>query len=183
MRGDNDVGHRDQPRQDVVLDDVSRKIFKEEVGLFLVNVKASGTYVSRFDGCEERLSIDQCSARSVDQDYTATAKRQRFFINHVVGLLGEGTMQRDDVTAGKQFGQVNVTNGVAVVKSLCREFVICQHLHAKAAADVDKHAADLTRANDANGLAVQVETCHIVETKIEIARANICLVDATNGRE
>ena len=183
VRRNDNVGHRDQSCQDVILEDVSREILKEEVGFFLVNVKASRSHVSGFDGGKQCLGIDQRTARGVDKHHAATALRNRLLVDHVVGLLGERTVQRNNITARKELVKLDVADGVAVVKVLCGEFIVCQHLHAKAAADVDKHAADLARANDANGLAVQVKACHVVEAEVKVARADIRLVDAADRGE
>ena len=89
----------------------------------------------------------------------------------------------DDVGFFKQLIERDIADRVAVVQTGRREFVVRQHPHAKAAADVHKYATDLTRANDANGLAVQVKACHVVETEIKVARADIRLVDAADRGE
>ena len=104
VRRNDNVGHGNQTCKDIVIENVTRIVFEEEIGFFLVNVKASGSHVAGFDSREECLGIDQRSARGVDKHHTATAKRQRFFIYHMVGLIGQGTVQRDNITLCKKFG-------------------------------------------------------------------------------
>ena len=76
-----------------------------------------------------------------------------------------------------------VSYSVSVVKPLCREFVVCQHLHAKASADVDEHPSDAACSDDAHRFAVKVEACHTGETKVVVSGADERLVDASDGRK
>ena len=89
-------------------------------------------------------------------------------------FIGQRAVQRDDIAAAEQLLKGDILN----VGALRGEFIIGDDMHAEAAADVDEHAPDLAGADNTDGLAVEVEAGHAVQREIEIARADIRLVDA-----
>jgi len=64
-----------------------------------------------------------------------------------------------------------------------REFVKGDHVHSEAVAYVNEDPADLAGADDADGLAVQVEAREAVQAEVEVLRADVGLVDAPDGGE
>ena len=85
----------------------------------------------------------------------------------MVGFFTERAVQGDDVA----FAQERIERNVLKVRR--RILVICQNAHAKAAADFRKCAADAPRADDTDGLFVEVYARQTHNTEVEIARADV----------
>ena len=88
-------------------------------------------------------------------------------------------MEGDDVTPLPELFK----GDVLYVAVRGREFVKGDHVHSEAAAYVNEDPADLAGADDADGLAVQVEAREAVQAEVEVFRADVGLVDAPDGGE
>ena len=79
----------------------------------------------------------------------------------------------------EQGGQIHIFNAAV----LHGEFVVGNHPHAKAPADVDENAPDFAGAHYAHGFPMQVKARQPVQGKIEFPGSVVRLVDAANGGE
>ena len=179
VRGDEDVGHREQTCELVILQDVLGEILEEKFGLLLINVQTSRADSARFDALDQGVCFDQGTARGVDQNYAVSHHCNRLSVDHVCGFLGERTVERDDVAFPKELlggdvGNIGIGNG---------EFVIGEDIHAEAAADIDENAADLSCANDANALAAQIKAGQSCQAEIEAFGADIGLMGVADDGE
>ena len=170
---DDDVGHRDQARERVVVDDVVGVVVEEDVGFLLVDVQAGRAYLALLDTLYKRLSVDQGASGRVYEYNTLLHAGDCFGIDHVAVLVGQRTVERDDVAALPQFVERNVVD----TASLSRELVVRDHIHTETAAYINEDPSYLTCADDTDCLAVQVKARQPVEAEIEILCADVRLVD------
>lgn len=177
--GDDDVGHGDQPGQQVVAEDVAGQVPEEDVQLLLIYVKAGRADFAGLDALQKRLRVDERPAGGIQDHHALFHTGNGVCVDHVTGLRRQGTVDRDDIAALKQLVKGNVVDA-AVRRG---EFVIGDHLHAEATADVDENAADLARADDAYGFAVEIKAGEAVQGEVELPGAVIGLVDAADGGE
>ena len=180
VRGDDDVRHGDQPRQRVVLQNVSRVVLKKDVGFLFVNVKTSRADLAGLDACKQCLGIDQRAARGVDKDHALFHGCKALCVHHMARFGRERAVERNDVALAEQLVKRHVgERGV-----ICGERVIAEDIHPEPAADVDEATTDLSGPHNANRLSVQVEADHVVQAEIEVPRADIGFVDAADrGQE
>ena len=82
-----------------------RKILEEKFRLLLVNVKAGGTHLARFDPLQQRLGINQRTAGGVDDDNALFHAIDRGAVDHMVGFTCEGAVQGNDVAFRKKLVQ------------------------------------------------------------------------------
>ena len=174
MRGDDDVGHGNEPHQLVILDNVAGEVLIEEVALLLVNVQTGRAHLLVLDAGDQVLGVHQSAPGGIDNGDTLLHLVDGSGINDMPGLLRQGAVQGDDVGLGKELGQVHIVQ--AAVR--CGELIVGQNVHAEALADIGEDPADFAGADDANGLAVEIKACQALETKIEVPGADIGLVGA-----
>ena len=93
-------------------------------------------------------------------------------VDHVPRLIGERAVERNHVRLPQKLRQLHIVKPAGRI----REFVVCQHAHPKAFADLGENAPDLAGADHADGLAVQVKARQPGQAEIEVARADIRLV-------
>ncbi len=86
-------------------------------------------------------------------------------------------MEGDDVALAEQ----PVKRHIGERGIVGREGVVAKHLHPEPAADVDEATPDFACSHHADRLAVQIETDHVGQTEIEVARADIGYVNAADG--
>ena len=108
MRGDNDIGHGDQAHKLIVLNDITGKVFVEQVAFFLVNIQAGCTDLTGFDSLNEILRVYKAAAGRVDNDDAVLHFANRFGVDQMVGILCQRAVQGNDVRLGKQFVQVYI---------------------------------------------------------------------------
>ena len=108
--GDNDIGHGDQPGENIVLQDVAGVILKEEIGLLLVNIEAGGTHLPCLDGGEQILRIDQRAAGGVQDDNPLLAGGKGFGVEQMVGLRRQGTVQGDDIALAEELRKLGIAD-------------------------------------------------------------------------
>ena len=99
----------------------------------------------------------------------------------MVGLLGQGAMEGNDVALRQQLLHRHVANRVPVIQPPGGVFIVGKDPHAKASANIEEHPTDLSRTHDAHGLAVEVEACHSRQTEIEIPGSDVRLMDPSDG--
>src|SRR6266508_1016477 len=102
MTGDDDVGKGEQAREDVVTDDLIRQVFKEEIGLLLINVQAEIAYPARLQSFDHRLRVNQCATARVDQHHSGLHLSERLIINQVMCLRRQRAVQSDYVRGGEE---------------------------------------------------------------------------------
>ena len=89
-------------------------------------------------------------------------------------------VEGDDIRFGEQLVQLHVLQARAGIG----ELVIGQDLHAETSADIPKDAADLTGADEADGLAMEVKAGQSGQAEIEFPGADVCLVGpAVDGQK
>ena len=174
---DDHVGHGDQPGEQVVVENVAGAVLKENVGLLLVHVQAGRADFAGLDPLQQGLGVDQAAPGGVHEHHALLHPSDRRSVDHVTGLLRQRAVQGDDVGPLEQLVQRHVVD--AAVRR--RERIIGDDLHAEAAADVDEDPADLSGADDAHGLAVEIEARKTVQGEIEFPRAVVGLVNAAHG--
>ena len=62
MGGDDDVRHRNQARENIIRNNMSGEVLKEDIRLLLVDIQTSGTDNTGFDAIEECFRVNQCTA-------------------------------------------------------------------------------------------------------------------------
>ena len=160
---------------------MSGVVLEEQVGFFFVYVKTRRADLAGLDAGEERFRVHQRTARGVQQDHTASALFKRFRVDDVVGVFRQRRVQGDDVALREQLIEGDVADRVAVVKTGRREFVVREHLHSEAAADVDEYPSDASGTDDAHRFSVQIEAGHACQTEIVVSRTDVRFVDAADG--
>lgn len=165
MRGDNDIWHRDQPYQCVIFNNFLRAVLIEQVDLFFVHVQSRSSDFMAFQPFNEHFRIYQSAAGCVDNHNAGLHAGDSGVVDHMPGLVGQRAVQRDDVRLAQKLRQIHIGK----VAGRVRKFIIVQHTHIEALADIRENAADFARADDADGFAVQIEAR---QTEIEGARAD-----------
>ena len=165
MRGDNDIWHRDQPYQCVIFNNFLRAVLIEQVDLFFVHVQSRSSDFMAFQPFNEHFRIYQSAAGCVDNHNAGLHAGDSGVVDHMPGLVGQRAVQRDDVRLAQKLRQIHIGK----VAGRVRKFIIVQHTHIEALADIRENAADFARADDADGFAVQIEAR---QTEIE-ARVRI----------
>lgn len=115
-------------------------------------------------------------AAGVDDHDARLHLRQGVGVDQVVGLLGQRTMQRDDVRPRVQVVQCHILESHLLGLRRIGEFIVGQHPHAKAVQDADQNPPDLARADDARGLAAHIEPHQAGDVKIVVAGAIVGFV-------
>ena len=113
----------------------------------------------------------------------ALNKERLTFIYYMISLLRQGTVERNYITSRKKLVKAYVSDSLPVVKTVGGIFVIRQHLHAKASADVNKHATDAPRTDNSDRFSVKVEARHTRKAEIKISCAYIRLVYSPDRRQ
>ena len=174
MAGDQHIGHGNQTNQLVVTDDVAGEVLVEEVAFLLINVQTGGADLLGLQALDQVVGVNQTASGGVDDGDGGLHQLNGCGVDQMMGFLSQRAVEGDDVGLGEQLVELHIIQaGVGV-----GELVVGQDLHAKATADVTENAANLTGANQAHGLAVQIEAGKAVEGEVEVAGAQICLVSA-----
>ena len=179
MGGDDHIGHGDEPRQHVVAEDMAGTVLKKDVPLLLVHVQTGRAHLPRLDALQQGFRVDQRAPGGVQEDHTLFHLPDGVGTDHVPGLVRQGTVEGDDVGPGEQLRQGYIVD--AAVGN--REFVVGDHPHAEAPADVDENTSDLPGADHARGLPVEVEAREPAQGEIEVPGAVVGLVDTPDRGE
>ena len=176
----DDVGEGAQRRGDG-LDDGVRAVAEDVVVLLLVHVQAGSADLAGADALDERLGVDEAATCGVDEDHAVLHLVDGVGVDHVAVAVEQRTVQGDEVGAAKQLIELDILDHALEGGVLVD--VIAEDLHAKAVADADHGGADLAGADDAGGLAVEVDAEEALEGEVILADAGVALVDAAGGAE
>src|SRR6266540_966890 len=172
VASDDDVRKCEQAREDVIPDDLIRQVFKEEIGLFLINVQAEIAYLAGLQSFDHRLRINQCAAARVDQHDAGFHLAERLGVNQVTRLRRQRAVQRDDVRSGEEMRARHIVHTqpltVGVWKRIVRQKSTTETFH-----NLRYDSADFACADDAHGPAMQIETQQSVEGEITFAYAGV----------
>ena len=180
MGGDDDVGHGNEADQLIILHHVAGEVLVEEVALFLVDIQTGGAHDADLNAVDQGFGIDQTATGGVDDDHTGLHHFHGIVADHMVGLLGQGAVEGDDIGFAENLIQLHIVQSRIGIG----EFVVGQNIHTEALADISKDPADLAGANDAYRFAVKVKAGKACQAEIEFPGAVIGLVDLpVDGQE
>ena len=91
------VRKRQQPRENVILNDLRRQVPEEQLLLFFVHVESDISDVPRLESLNERDRVDHAPTTCVDDHYVRLHPLYRRGIDHVSRVTRERCMQRDDL--------------------------------------------------------------------------------------
>ena len=149
---------------------------EEDVGFFFINVEACRSDLALLDAFEQCFGIDQGASGSVDQYNAFLHFRDGVGVDHMPVLFSERAVERYDVASFPELVERNVFNaGIS-----CGELVVSDYVHSESAADVYEDPADLARTDDADRLAVQIESCEAVEAEVKVFGADVSFVDPSD---
>ena len=153
---------------------VPRIVLKENIGFLFVNIQASRTDLAGFDAGQQRLGVDQRTARRVDEHHALFHLLHAGGVYHVARFGRQRAVEGDDVAGAEQLDQRNVGKR----RIVGGERVVAEHPHSEPAADADEAAPDFAGPHNADRFAVQIKAHHVVQAEVEIARADIGFVNA-----
>ena len=87
VRCNDYVRHRNKSCQNIIVNDVIRIIVEEDIGFFLIYIKACSADLTVLNSLNERLSIDQSTSGSIDDNYALLHLRDRRSVDHVPVLI------------------------------------------------------------------------------------------------
>ena len=87
MGGDDHVGHGDEAREDVVIDDMARVVVEEDIRFFLVDIQAGGADLTLLDAFDKCFRVDECASGGVDEDHALLHEGDRAGVHHVSVLV------------------------------------------------------------------------------------------------
>src|SRR5215468_9262654 len=175
VAGDDDVRKGEQAREDIILDDLIRQIFKEEIGLFLINVQAEIPYPARLQCFNHRLRINQCAAARIDQHDAGFHLAERLGANQVTRLRSQRTVQGDNVRSGEEMRARNIAQAEPLAVRIWKR-ITSQQLATEAVHNTSYNSANLACADDAHGSTMQIETQQPVEGEIAFPHASVSAV-------
>src|SRR5215475_2301426 len=157
MAGDDDIRKGEQAREDIIPDDLIGQIFKEEIGLFLINVQAEIPYPTRLQSFNHRLRINQCAAARVDQHDAGFHLAERLGANQMTRLRSQRAVQGDNVRSGEEMSARDIPQAEPLAVRI-RERIMRQQSATEAVHNASYDSANLACADDPHGSTMQVET-------------------------
>ena len=142
MRG---ADHAWMPEQRVFLGGFDRK-----------NVQRCPAHVAGFQRGEQRQLVDQSTTGAVHQHHTLLHLVQCVGVDHVLGLRGFRHVQRDHVGLGEQLVELDLGHAQILGAVFREERVIGQHLQPDPDGLAGHDRTDISRADEAKGLARQL---------------------------
>ena len=97
MRGDQHIGKGEQPGQGIVAEDFAGEILIKILTLFFIDIQTGRAYLLFFQGIYQVMGIDELAPACIDNHNRGFHHSQALFINHVIGVSRQRTMQRNNV--------------------------------------------------------------------------------------
>ena len=170
MAGDEDVGEGEEAGEDVVLEDLTAEVFKEEVGFFFIDIEAEVAEVAGLEGLDDGAGIDEAAAGGIDEHGTGLHALESGGVDEVMSGGHQGAMQADDVALSQDFVERQIEH-TAVAEGGIGIEVGGKDTAAEAEHDAGKDATDAAGADDAHGFALEVEAQEAIEGEIAFADA------------
>ena len=108
MGGDDHIGHRDEPHQFIVPDDMAGIVLVEEVSFFLIHVQTGSTNLLVLDAGDQVLSVDQGTPGGVEDGHALFHAGNGVRIDQVLGFFRQRAVEGDNVGLFKKLRQVYV---------------------------------------------------------------------------
>ena len=149
--------------QHIVLQDLVRQIAEEHPCLFFVDVKPCPSDMAGFERADERTTVDQCSAASIDDHDSAFHAGQRVRIDQVVSRGRQWHVQRDNVRLSIDLSEVDVAYAKLCDQGGLWLHVVCENAASKPVENVRRGPAYSTRTDQTDGLTMKVEPHETVQ--------------------
>ncbi len=157
MRGDHNVGERQQSAEYVVPDDMWGQILEEQLFFFFVDVNAQVADLPALEPLDECRRVDERAATRVDDHDAGLHTSDRLCIDQVSRLGGQRRVQRDYVGSRPDLFEWDVLDASGTALRVgCN--VVRQHETVERLEDPRNDCSDLAGANDPRGTPHEVET-------------------------
>ncbi len=162
MGGDQHVGKREQPGEDVVFEHLGAAVLEEQSCLLLVHVEGKRADPARLQTRDDSFGVDEWTAASVHEHDPLLHRFDGRGVDEMVGLLGERTVERDEVGSTQCVFERRVLDA-QLDQMVVGILVDGEHLTAKVPKEPSHDRADPSRPDHGGGLAGQIEADETVE--------------------
>lgn len=168
MAGDEHVREGQEPGEDIVLNGLLRQVLEEEVGLLLVDIEREPADHPALEPADHGAGIHHRTAAGVHDHHAALHEADGPIIDQVMRVGRERTLQTENVGLGEKPLERHIghAEGRAFVG---RIGIRGDHAAAEAAHDAREGAPDEAGADDAHGLAAEIEAEEPLKGEIAFA--------------
>ena len=132
-------------------------ILEEDAFLFLINVERDAADASTLERLDECGGVHQFPPARVDEERTGLHASEGFRVEQMSRLCGERQVQRDDVAVGQQGLKICVAHAQRRRPFGRGIWIVGQHFRAEPLKYLRRDSANSSRADHADGLAVEIE--------------------------
>ncbi len=157
VRGDEHVGEGQQQVEFVVLQYLAGVVLEKQALLLLVNIQRHAAEMPGFEVPDERRGVDQLAATGVHDVGAGLHARDAVGVEQMVRLGRERQVQGHDVAAREKVVKRHVVHPALRRPGRVGKGIVGDDPDVVAAKNPRDDAADFPRADDARGLAAQIE--------------------------
>jgi hypothetical protein len=126
-------------------------------GFLFEHIETSGGHVAGFQAGDEGGLLDDATARAIEEPHALLALRERRFVDHVLGLLGQRHVNRDVIGFGQQFIERDSLDLHGLGPGRRKVRIVGHDIHAEGLGALGDLGADAAETHDAERLLEQLD--------------------------
>ena len=152
----------------------------------LVNIQGTARNMPRIDGGLECALVDKSSSCAIHHQATLVHQRQTVGVDDVPGIISEGDMQGDNISASEcRIGRVRKLDLQFVGSRLSEKGIKSDNLHVESLRTLHKLTSDSAHTDDGEALSIHFDAGECFPRALEVTGENprVCWRDIASGGE